>query len=237
MNAKLVAINGQKAGEEIPISAPTLRIGRGDDCDLQPPSKLIGRLHCVVSLDEDAVVIEDCGGAVGTFVNGVKLGHLRHELKNGDRIKIDKLEFEVQIVADESDEKRPPIPTMWDTTARSFSSTGLGEMDDDAAKSASQSWAGKKAELHEEKTARKWSGIHLLFLEAGIALVAIIVCVALPSEWGPPHTLAEYWTRLVWHLGKWSTAGWLIWGSAAFLLGSWTLFLSVRAWSQRRGGI
>jgi hypothetical protein len=237
MNAKLVAINDRKVGEEIPIFAPMLRIGRGDDCDLQPPSKLIGRLHCVVSLDEDAVVIEDCGGAVGTFVNGVKLDHLRHELKNGDRINIDKSEYEVQIAAGEAEENKRLVHNvnLWDATVRSFSSTAVGKSEDDNAKSTAQSRMEREAHLHREAVG--WSGIDLLLLAAIGILAVVMVSFMLPEDWGAfsTHSMGWYWKRFLWHLNQWWEAGWLGWAVLTVVVVGWTLFLSLRAWRQRRG--
>ena len=93
MKVKLVVVGGKKAGMEIPISTPKFRIGRGDHCHIRPQNNLIGELHCLISVDGNSVTLEDCGGAIGTFVNGKKVQQ-RCGLQNNDRIKIGVLELD-----------------------------------------------------------------------------------------------------------------------------------------------
>ena len=109
MNVKLIVVGGEEAGRDIPISTPTFLIGRGDFCHLRPESNLIGHVHCQISVEHGAVVLEDCGGALGTFVNGEKVLRLR-SLKHSDRIKIGTMELEVCLAAtDDRGEKKKPI--------------------------------------------------------------------------------------------------------------------------------
>jgi pSer/pThr/pTyr-binding forkhead associated (FHA) protein len=105
MNVKLVVIGGKKDGLEIPVATPTFLIGRDRSCHLRPESKFINLIHCQLSLDNDtnSVAIVDCSGAVGTFVNGERI-KWQHTLNNGDRIRIDALEFEVRIGEGETEE-------------------------------------------------------------------------------------------------------------------------------------
>lgn len=107
MKVKLVVVGGKKDGMEIPISTPKFLIGRGNRCHIRPQSNLIGDLHCLISVDSNSVILEDCGGAVGTFVNGKKIQQ-RHRLQNNDRITIATLEFAVQLIADET-AKKPTV--------------------------------------------------------------------------------------------------------------------------------
>ena len=106
MKVKLIAIGGKKAGMEIPITTPTFLIGRDEKCHLRPECKFVNHVHCQISVDKGSVVVDDCSGAIGTFVNGEKV-KWRHVLKNGDRIKVGTLELEVRFTANEKDEKKP----------------------------------------------------------------------------------------------------------------------------------
>lgn len=127
MNVKLIVIGGKKAGTEIPISTPKLLIGRGDECHIRPQSKLIGELHCLISVGDHSIGLEDCGGAIGTFVNGKKVQRWCG-LQHNDRIKIGALELEVLLVAGEVGEKKKPIHAVQDTASRTVA-TDDGETD------------------------------------------------------------------------------------------------------------
>ena len=101
MEAKLVVIGERNAGIEIPISVPNFLIGRGGDCQLRVRSNQISRRHCLIAIS-DSAMIEDCGSANGTLVNGEKVEGQR-ELHSGDRIGIGTLVLEVRLGGD----KRP----------------------------------------------------------------------------------------------------------------------------------
>ena len=96
MDVKLVVVGGKQAGTEIPVPGPTFLIGRGETCQIRPQSKLVSRKHCMISIAEGSVAIEDCGSTNGTFVNGQKLEQQRL-LHNRDLIKIGMLEFKVHL--------------------------------------------------------------------------------------------------------------------------------------------
>lgn len=96
MNVKLVVIGGNKGGLEIPVSTPRFLIGRSERCHIRPQSKLVGGLHCQITVDGDSLLLEDFGGAIGTFVNGQKVQQ-RCRLQQSDRIKIATIEFEVRV--------------------------------------------------------------------------------------------------------------------------------------------
>ena len=100
MNAKLIVVGGKKAGMEIPITTPTFLIGQTKNAifGLNASSSIM--IHCQISVDKNAVSIEDSSGAVGTFVNGEKI-KWRHSLKHGDRIKVGTLELEIQYAEEE----------------------------------------------------------------------------------------------------------------------------------------
>jgi pSer/pThr/pTyr-binding forkhead associated (FHA) protein len=111
MNVKLVVIGGKRDGMEIPVSTPTFVLGRADSCHIRPQNSLVSQIHCQISVDRASVAIEDCSSALGTLVNGERI-KWRHNLKDGDRIKIATLEFEVRLVADEPAAKEQPAVNM-----------------------------------------------------------------------------------------------------------------------------
>lgn len=106
MDVKLVIAGGRHAGMEIPVTEPKFLIGRKDDCQLRPLSKLVSRKHCAISVEAESVAIEDCGSTNGTFVNGEQIQG-RCELADGDRIKVGALELEIRLTPKAAEVKKP----------------------------------------------------------------------------------------------------------------------------------
>lgn len=94
MKVQLKVITGAKAGQMIPINLPQFLIGRAEDCQLKPRSELISRYHCAIISEEGYVAVRDLGSKNGIYHNGSRVV-LEQELKNGDRLKIGPLEFEI----------------------------------------------------------------------------------------------------------------------------------------------
>ena len=95
---KLIVLNGDKAGLEVPIAGPKFMIGRAEDCRLRPNSEMISRHHCAILLEDGAAVVRDFGSKNGTFVNDQQVQN-QQELKTGDRLRVGPLEFEVRLPA------------------------------------------------------------------------------------------------------------------------------------------
>jgi hypothetical protein len=69
------------------IEKQQIIIGRGDECDITLPHKIISRNHAVIkNLGNDRFVICDLASSNGTFVNNRQV--TRHIIQPGDRIKI-----------------------------------------------------------------------------------------------------------------------------------------------------
>ena len=99
MKVELKVIGGSRSGMVIPITIPQFMIGRAEDCHLKPRSELISRYHCALLVEPSYVAVRDLGSKNGVYVNGERIG-VEQELKNGDRLAIGPLEFEVVVVAD-----------------------------------------------------------------------------------------------------------------------------------------
>ncbi|WP_145030795.1 FHA domain-containing protein [Caulifigura coniformis] len=101
--AELRVATGKQMGSVIPLPVGKFLVGREEDCHLRPNSDLVSRHHCVFTSDEYSIRLRDLGSTNGTFVNGERIrGQVI--LKEGDRVVIGKLEFDV-VVRDPSMEE------------------------------------------------------------------------------------------------------------------------------------
>jgi len=101
--AELRVATGKQMGSVISLPVGKFLVGREEDCHLRPNSDLVSRHHCVFTSDEYSVRLRDLGSTNGTFVNGERIrGQVI--LKEGDRVVIGKLEFDV-VVRDPSMEE------------------------------------------------------------------------------------------------------------------------------------
>ncbi len=80
-----------RTGEEYQVSGGRIRIGRGDECELQPLSPgdtSVSRVHAEVVLRPDGtVVVRDARSRNGTLVNGTPIT-ADYDLKKGDRLML-----------------------------------------------------------------------------------------------------------------------------------------------------
>jgi len=116
MEVRLVVKSGRHAGRAIPISGAKFFIGRAEDCELRPHSDLISRHHCAILVDEAGVAVRDFGSKNGTFVNGQRI-QAEQELRNGDRLKVGELEFEVRLATEPAAKAQPKVESASEAAA------------------------------------------------------------------------------------------------------------------------
>jgi pSer/pThr/pTyr-binding forkhead associated (FHA) protein len=90
---------GDDAGVVIAIRRSNFVIGSAEDANMRCLSKAISPHHCELTLDDEQVMVHDLESETGTFLNGDPLSDVR-QLKHGDRIKVGRLEFEVEFGAE-----------------------------------------------------------------------------------------------------------------------------------------
>lgn len=84
--------------EDFSLAHADYRIGRAADCHLQLTNRFVSRHHCelVVDANDQIVRVRDLGSQNGTFVNDGQVSS-ECELKNGDRLVVGCVPFEVHI--------------------------------------------------------------------------------------------------------------------------------------------
>ena len=131
MEVKLVVVAGKRAGEVVPVVGPKFYVGRAEDCQLRPHSDLVSRHHCVLIVEEGYVAVRDFGSKNGTVVNDETVKG-EQELKDGDRLKIGDLEFEIRLGVDVGGKKKPKVKSIQEAAARTVESSIDDDMDLDS---------------------------------------------------------------------------------------------------------
>ena len=96
MKIKLVVVEGNPKGLEIPIKGSRFSIGRDKSCNLRPASELVSKTHCMIQIVGETVKASDLGSTNGTFVNDVRV-EAPVALKPGDILRVGPLSFNVII--------------------------------------------------------------------------------------------------------------------------------------------
>ena len=86
---------GDDAGVVIDIRRSQFVIGSAEDANMRCLSKVISPHHCELTVGDDQVTVRDLDSETGTFLNGDRLSET-HQLEHGDRLKVGRLEFEVE---------------------------------------------------------------------------------------------------------------------------------------------
>lgn len=107
MELTLKVAKGKTAMKEIAVSGKRILIGRRTGCQIQIPSPLVSREHCVLTEDAGKIVLQDLGSSNGTFVNGAKVR--QKHVKAGDTIGVGPLTFVLRLAkaAGPGDTARP----------------------------------------------------------------------------------------------------------------------------------
>lgn len=120
MQLQLKVATGGHTGKLISVNHDKFLIGRSDDCHLRPKSESISRRHCAIVRKEGRILLIDLKSRNGTEVNGKKLDPSRAKvLKDGDHIKVGKLEFYAVMEAGVSNVKKSEVKTVKEAAERS----------------------------------------------------------------------------------------------------------------------
>jgi signal transduction histidine kinase len=143
MEVKLVKVGGRHAGQEIPVPTHEFVIGRGQECQLQSQNKSVSRRHCAIIVDRHAASIEDFDSTNGTFVNGERVDK-RHELSDGDRLRIGTLELDIQLGAGRRGRAKSHVEDLADDEENVICSVERSEAHEDTMKGKGLTLMGKR---------------------------------------------------------------------------------------------
>jgi len=146
MEVTLKLLTGSSAGKEIKVPRSKFLIGRADDCHLRPHSDMVSRHHCVLLIEEGFCAVRDFGSKNGTLVNEERVVGQR-ELKNGDKLKIGVLEFEIELTSSVGGKKRPKVKDVKDVAQRTAVGAAAGKSDDEDI----SDWLSDGSDLHETR--------------------------------------------------------------------------------------
>src|SRR5262245_24005073 len=94
----VVMAAGAQAGKVLEIKVPQFLVGRDPECHLRPASPMISKKHCALIQKDGKLYLKDFGSTNGSFVNDQPVKNAV-EVKNGDKLKIGPLLFEVRLEA------------------------------------------------------------------------------------------------------------------------------------------
>lgn len=119
MQVKLKVLAGSSEGKEIAVNTDKFLIGRADECQLRPKSESVSRRHCAIVQKDGRVLLVDLKSRNGTFVNEKQLSAEKAKiLKDGDILRVGKLEFQIAIEVGIGGAKKPEVKDIKEAAER-----------------------------------------------------------------------------------------------------------------------
>jgi len=94
MQVRLIAKRAGKGAKTIMLRSAETILGRRHDCDLRILSSQVSRRHCLLSVHDGSLSVEDLDSVNGTFVNGKRIT-TKQALRKGDVLEVGPLRFTV----------------------------------------------------------------------------------------------------------------------------------------------
>ena len=119
MQMQLKVLSGNHAGKLIAVNHDKFLIGRSEECHLRPKSDSISRRHCAILRKDGKILLVDLKSRNGTSVNEKPLDPAKAKiLKDGDRIRVGKLEFVAVIEAGLANVKKDEVKSVKEAAER-----------------------------------------------------------------------------------------------------------------------
>jgi hypothetical protein len=104
---RLLAEQGELAGQDFALARPTITLGRGRENDIVLLEHGVSRQHARIDQTPQGWMLTDLGSTNGTFVNGQPIrAHEAYLLQPGDRVTMGA----AVLVAQEIEASEPPTP-------------------------------------------------------------------------------------------------------------------------------
>jgi pSer/pThr/pTyr-binding forkhead associated (FHA) protein len=95
MDVRLVVQQGGKQKRALRLRAAETIIGRRADCDLKIKSSEVSRRHCLLTIQQGFVTVEDLDSVNGTFLNGQRVSG-KQKVRPGDQLEVGPVTFRVE---------------------------------------------------------------------------------------------------------------------------------------------
>ena len=99
-NYVLEILDGDRAGEVLPVGDSTIRIGRKTGNDIVLTDEKTSGVHCEIMPEGDRLVLKDLGSTNGTFLDGKRVTEL--VLTPGDIVTIGRTKVKYRELGDDS---------------------------------------------------------------------------------------------------------------------------------------
>ncbi|MBX3421515.1 MAG: FHA domain-containing protein [Pirellulaceae bacterium] len=117
---ELLVLNGEHAGQSMPLKPGAIVLGRAANVDWAfPRDPLVSSRHCQLWCDTEACTIVDLSSRNGTFVNARRLAD-KETLSAGDVIRIGLTEIELRAVPKDASIRISPIVQNFEDTSLSL---------------------------------------------------------------------------------------------------------------------
>jgi pSer/pThr/pTyr-binding forkhead associated (FHA) protein len=88
----------QGDGPTVELTKDLTLVGRDDGCDVRLDHKSVSKLHCVLAVSDELLLVRDLGSTNGTRVNGQRVR--RAAVLAGDQLAIATFKFQVKFGGD-----------------------------------------------------------------------------------------------------------------------------------------
>lgn len=120
-NYVLEILDGDRAGEVLPVGGATLRIGRKSGNDIVLADEKTSGVHCEIVPEDDRLVLKDLGSTNGTFLDGKRITEI--VLTSGDVVTIGRTK--VRFVDQDADKVSASDPQSDEFSLRTLDASRL----------------------------------------------------------------------------------------------------------------
>ncbi len=118
-------LNGQLAGQKIPLQEGKYILGRSEDCQITLLDAGISKRHAELEVDEHGVFIHDLNSSNGTFLNGIKIQE--GEIHKKDKVSLSQTTFDIVWTSEQQLMASQPASHQQPAVAPQYNIAGAGQ--------------------------------------------------------------------------------------------------------------